>query len=237
MGYFGGKQRISKQLARYLNMLLKDNQPFVDLFCGSCNIITKIDGSRLKIANDKHKYLISMWKELQNGWIPPQTVTRQEYKQIRDNKDNLPHLTGFVGFGCSFAGKWFEGYAVCGNRNYCKNAYNGTMKKLKYLHNVDFYNLNYNEVIIPKGSLVYCDIPYRDTTPYCKKEVGIFNHEEFYQWVRDNSDTYDIYVSEYKKNVPDDFEIVWELESKKDIRDVENKRVKTVEVLMQYKKI
>ena len=237
MMYFGGKQRISKQLSQYLNTQLKDNQPFVDLFCGSCNVVVKIDSNRLRIANDKHKYLISMWKELQQGWLPPQTITRQEYKQIKDNKDNLPYLTGFVGFGCSFAGKWFGGYAVCGNRNYCKNAYNGTMKKLKYLHNVDFCNLNYNEVIIPKGSLVYCDIPYKDTTPYCKKEVGVFNHEEFYQWVRDNSDTYDIYVSEYKKNVPDDFEIVWELESKKDIRDVENKRVKTVEVLMQYKKI
>ena len=237
MRYFGGKQRISKQLARYLNTQLTDNQPFVDLFCGSCNIVTKIDDNRLRIANDRQKYLIAMWEELQQGWIPPQTVTKQEYKQIRENKDELPHLTGFVGFGCSFAGKWFEGYATSDNRNYCKNAYNSTMKKLEHLHNVKFYNMNYNEVTIPKGSLVYCDIPYKNTTPYRKKEVGVFDHEEFYQWVRDNSDTYEIYVSEYKKNVPDDFEIVWEIESKKDIRNVENKRVETVEVLMQYKKI
>lgn len=234
MRYFGGKQRISRQLSQYLNLQLKDNQPFVDLFCGSCNVITKIDSNRLRMANDRHKYLIAMWKELQEGWEPPTHLTRREYKQIRDNKDEKPYLTGFVGFGCSFAGKWFGGYAYSENRNYCSNARNSTVEKMKYLNCVDFYNLNYSDVNIPYGSLVYCDIPYKNTTPYCSNEVGIFNHEEFYQWVRDNSDKYDIYISEYKKNVPNDFEIVWEMESKKDIRNAKNEKVGTVEVLMKY---
>ena len=96
--------------------------------------------------------------------------------------------------------------------------------------------MNYDEVDIPKGSLVYCDIPYRGTTQYCRNEVGIFNHNEFYNWVKNNSDTYDIYISEYKDNVPDGFEIVWVLESKKDIRNKNNERVKTTEVLIKYKK-
>ena len=90
-----------------------------------------------------------------------------------------------------------------------------------------FYNLDYSEVDIPKGSFVYCDIPYKNTTPYCKKEVGEFNHEEFYQWVRENSNKYEIYVSEYKENVPNDFEIVWEQNSKKDIRNKNNIKEKT----------
>ena len=234
MQYFGGKQRISKNLSLYLNNQLKEGQPFVDLFCGSCNVITKIDNDRLRIANDKHKYLISMWKELQNNWCPPNTITRQRYKQIKENKDNIPYLTGFVGFGCSFAGKWFGGYAYSDKRNYCLNAKNSVLRKIEYLDDVEFYNLNYNEVNIPKGSLVYCDIPYKDTTQYCSSEVGEFNHEEFYQWVRDNHKNYDIYVSEYKKNVPNDFEIVWEMESKKDIRNSKNERVGTVEVLIKY---
>lgn len=236
MRYFGGKQRISKQLSQYLNNQLEDEQPFVDLFCGSCNVMTKIDTNRLRIANDKHKYLISMWNELQNGWIPPIELSRREYKQIRENKDDNPHLAGFVGFGCSFAGKWFGGYASSDNRNYCLNAYNSTLDKMKHLKDVEFYNNDYTEVDIPKGSLVYCDIPYKNTTQYCKNEVGEFNHDEFYQWVRDNSDKYDIYISEYKKNVPEDFEIVWEMESKKDIRNSKNERAETIEVLMKYKK-
>lgn len=236
MQYFGGKQRISKQLSQYLNLQLKDNQPFVDLFCGSCNVITKIDNNRLRIANDKHKYLIDMWNALQDGWLPPNEISRREYKIIRENKDEEPYLSGFVGFGCSFAGKWFGGYASSNSRNYCLNAYNSTLDKMKHLKDVEFYNNDYTEVDIPKGSLVYCDIPYKNTTQYCKNEVGEFNHDEFYQWVRDNADKYDIYISEYKKNVPNDFEIVWEMKSKQDIRNSKNERAGTIEVLMKYKK-
>ena len=235
MRYFGGKQRISKPLSKFLNEQLKEGQPFVDLFCGSCNVMINIKGDRLKIANDKHKYLIAMWKELQNGWIPPKNLTQEEYQYIKANKDEKPYLTGFVGFGCSFAGKWFGGFATSKDRNYCENAHNSTMKKLDNLQNVQFYNLDYSQVDIPKGSLVYCDIPYKNTTPYCKNEVGVFNHEEFYQWVRENSPLYEIYISEYKQNVPKDFEIVWELQSKKDIRNSKGEQEGTIEVLMKYK--
>ena len=235
MQYFGGKQRISKPLAEFLNSKLKEGQTFVDLFCGSCNVVAKIDDNRLRIANDKHKYLIAMWKSLQEGWIPPDNITREEYKYIKNNKDELPHLTGFVGFGCSFAGRWFEGYAYNSKGfNYCMCSKKSCIKKLKNLNGVVFTNKNYNEVNIPSGSLVYCDISYKGTKPYCKSEVGVFNHDEFYQWVRDNSNTYDIYISEYKKNVPSDFEIVWEIESRKLIRNAKNEAVSTVEVLIKY---
>ena len=235
MRYFGGIQRISNSLSEYLNSKLKIEQPFVDLFCGSCNIISKIDKDRLRIANDKHKYLISMWKELQNGWQMPNNISEEEYKYIKDHKDENPALTGFVGFGLSYSGKWFGGYCRGGkDRNYCLNAKNSNNKILKNTMDVKFYNLNYDAVPIPNGPLVYCDIPYKNTTSYCKSEVGEFNHEEFYDWVRRNSDKYDIYVSEYKQNIPDDFTIVWEQNSKKDIRNKNNVREETVEVLIKY---
>ena len=235
MQYFGGKQRISKSLSEYLNSQLKKEQPFVDLFCGSCNIISKINNNRLRIANDKHKYLISMWKALQNGWEMPNNINEEEYQYIKTHKDeNLP-LTGFVGFGCSYSGKWFGGYCRNNtNRNYCLNAKNSNLKILPKIKDVIFYNLNYDKVNIPIGSLVYCDIPYKNTTAYCKSEVGEFNHEEFYNWVRNNSNKYDIYMSEYKQNIPSDFKIVWEYESKKDIRNKNGIKEKTIEVLIKY---
>ena len=99
MRYFGGKQRISKELSNFLNGNLKDGQPFVDLFCGACNIVSKIDSNRLRIANDKHKYLIAMWKSLQQGREMPNSVSEEQYKYIRDHKDEDMALTGFVGFG------------------------------------------------------------------------------------------------------------------------------------------
>lgn len=238
MRYFGGKARVATPLSQFLNSQLKEGQPFVDLFCGSCNVITKIDNDRVRIANDKHKYLIAMWKELQSGWIPPTNLTQEEYQYIKENKEDKPYLTGFVGFGCSFAGKWFGGYArtsVDRNENFCLSSHRSCLSKIGKMLNVSFNNGDYLSVDIPIGSLVYCDIPYKNATPYCKNEVGIFNHDEFYQWVRDNSDKYDIYISEYLKNVPDDFEIVWTYRSNKEIRDKDGIRQPTTEVLMKYK--
>lgn len=136
-----------------------------------------------------------------------------------------------------FAGIWFSNYASDNSgRNYCLNAHNSVLKKLKTLKEVIFYNDDYNKVNIPTSSIVYCDIPYKNTTPYCKKEVGIFNHDEFYQWVEENKDKFTILISEYKDNIPDNFEIVWELESKQDIRSSNGEKKKTVEVLITPKK-
>lgn len=39
-------------------------------------------------------------------------------------------------------------------------------------------------------------------------------------------------VSEYKHNVPEGWEVVWEYESKKDIRDKDGVQQPTVEILM-----
>ena len=102
---------------------------------------------------------------------------------------------------------------------------------LRTLHTI---NTSYENVSISGNSVIYCDIPYKGSTQYDKKEVGAFNHDEFYEWVRVNSNKYDIYISEYKENVPDDFSIVWECNSKKDIRNSQNERVGTVEVLIKY---
>lgn len=178
-----------------------------------------------------------MWKALQDGWQMPNNISEEEYKYIKDNQDENPPLSGFVGFGLSYSGKWFGGYCRGGkDRNYCLNAKNSNNKILNNIMDVKFYNLNYDEVPIPNGALVYSDIPYKNTTSYCKSEVGEFNHDEFYDWVRKNSDNYDIYVSEYKQNIPNDFKIVWEQNSKKDIRNKNNIREETVEVLIKYSK-
>lgn len=102
------------------------------------------------------------------------------------------------------------------------------------MKDVIFTSTNYNEVDIPLDSIVYCDIPYKNTTQYSNKEVGKFDHNEFYDWVRKNHNKYTILISEYECNVPDDFEVIWKKESKQDIRS-NNGKMKTVEILMVYK--
>ena len=233
MRYFGGKARISKPLAKFLNSELECGQPFVDMFCGSCNIVSKIDPNRARIANDAHKYLISMWKHVIEGGSLPNIVTKEDYYAIKDEGEDW--LRGFVGFGCSFAGKWWGGYARGRSRNYCINAKNSILKKLEGLQGVSFTNYDYSKCPVPGQSLIYCDIPYKDSTPYCKNEVGVFDHENFYKWcIEMEKHGHRVYVSEYSKNVPKGATAVWSKESRKDIRNREGVQTKTEEVVFRF---
>ena len=56
----------------------------------------------------------------------------------------------------------------------------------------------YNEVEIEPDSLIYCDIPYKNTAEYV---AGGFNHAAFYKWAHNQQNL--VMVSEY--NMPSDF--------------------------------
>ena len=230
MQYMGGKSRISKQIAEILNSAIDKNTPFVSLFCGSCAIESKVQAD-VKILNDKHPYLIAMWQALQNGWTPPDVVTKEEYYRVKANMDENPALTGFVGFGCSFGGKWWGGYAKDKRGDdYCGQAKRGLLKDLVSIQSATFTCLDYHDVEIPDGAVVYCDPPYVNTTGYT---VGQFGTDEFWNYMRQLSKRCDVYISE--ESAPDDFECIW---SKEKIRTLEKNdnvgRVK-VEKLFKYK--
>ena len=232
MQYFGGKQRISKPLAAFLNSQLKPGQAFYDMFCGSCNVISKIDPNRDRIASDLHKELIAMWRYVQQGGELPDEISEEQYKQIKES--GAGWLKAFVGFGCSFAGKYWGGYARGGtqnSQNYARCAKNSTLKKMETMQDVLFVTCDYQQMnIAHKNAMIYCDIPYKGTTGY---SVGAFNHEAFYTWAKKQKwKGHTVLVSEYEQNVPDDWKVVWRHESKKKIRDGENVEQPTVEILM-----
>ena len=53
------------------------------------------------------------------------------YDYIRTHKDEDHVLTGFVGFGCSFGGKWFGGYARnAGGTNYAAQSKRSLLKDM-----------------------------------------------------------------------------------------------------------
>ena len=79
MRYLGGKSKIRKQIATFLESVRKDNQTYYEPFCGGGWVLQEIKGKRF--ASDGNKSLISMYQALQDGWIPPDFVTEEEYKQ------------------------------------------------------------------------------------------------------------------------------------------------------------
>lgn len=134
MRYFGGKSKISKDLAVVLNPITK-GKPFVDLFCGACNVVEKITTASSRTANDNNPYLITLLKAIQDGWEPPIVVSEKQYNYTMRHLDENPALSGFIGVGCSHSGGWKNGYAR-GDKyhaNYAKYAHNSLLKQKQKL--------------------------------------------------------------------------------------------------------
>ena len=216
MKYMGSKARFSKEI---LPIILKDrtaDQWYIEPFAGGMNMICEVGGKR--IANDIHYHLIQMWRELVSGWIPKK-ITKDEYSEVRTNQSKYPaYFVGWVGFNCSYSGKWFGGFAddypeSRRNKkgvlpNYQMEAINNIPKQVEKMKGVIFQNKSYYELELPPNSIVYCDPPYEGTTKYAND----FNHNLFWNWVRNISKQgHIVFVSEY--NAPADFVCVWQKET------------------------
>ena len=71
------------------------------------------------------------------------------------------------------------------------------LQSLQSLQSLQRYGTSFEQVTIPDGALIYCDIPYYDTN--CGKYDG-FDHEAFYQWALQQDN---IFISEY--SMPSNF--------------------------------
>ena len=233
MKYCGGKQKISKPLSAYLQQQLKPNQPFVDAFCGSCNIVSKINATQ-KIANDTHPDLIALWQHVQKEGVIclPDEVSVELYNKAKQG-DCERWLRAFIGFSCSFGGKWFGGYARDKTgRNYAAEAKRSMIAKIEGTKDTLFYHGDYKNIPLPDNSLIYCDIPYKDTTKFVTSHQ--FNHDEFWQWVKDRAaDGHDVFVSEYLRNKPDNTEVVWQIKGQTGLRSKTGNVIATDEVLLK----
>ena len=163
--------------------------------------------------------------------MPPDVITREDYYRVKANMDENPALAGFVGFGCSFGGKWWGGLAS--NKkgdNYCARAGNSLLKDLPGVQDATFTCLDYRDVIIPDGAVVYTDPPYANTTGYT---LGKFDTNEFWDYMRQLSKRCDVYISE--EQAPDDFECVWQQEITRKLDYNKQNQFKKVEKLFKYK--
>ena len=93
--------------------------------------------------------------------------------------------------------------------------------QLSNVVNTTFLCLDYKDVEIPQGAIVYADPPYDNTTGY---SLGNFDSNEFWDYARKLSETNIILISEEK--APDDFVSIWHKEQKRMIDNV-NKNIFT----------
>ena len=96
------------------------------------------------------------------------------------------------------------------------------LQNLQNLQNLQINNKSYEDIkITGSNPVIYCDIPYKGTGEY--KEGG-FNHERFYEWVKDTP--HPVYISEY--TAP--FELI-EMFSHRSSLSATNNKKKTIECL------
>ena len=92
-------------------------------------------------------------------------------------------------------------------------------ERLQNLENINncgvlLSNLSYEQVPIESDSVIYCDPPYKDTNTYLDE----FNHEKFYEWLRDcRKKNQQVFISEYQ--MPNDFYEVFSIKKRVLIND------------------
>lgn len=213
----GSKARLSKDLAPLINKLIEDNriETYIEPFVGGANLIDKIDCEN-KIGYDINEYLIAMWNALQNGYEPPEFITREEYNDVKSNmeKYSKEHVA-IVGFCATYNGGWFRRYGAIANtkigkvRNYYDEGIRNIKKQLPQVMSVDFRHGCYSDIDM-KNSLIYCDPPYESSNYEMYDEGKTMNYEDYWNWVREMSKDNIVLCSEY--NAPSDFRCIYEKE-------------------------
>lgn len=213
MQYVGGKSAIARDTVYAIERYRHSRSIWIEPFVGGgavLNVATKYYPSCY--AYDLHPDLILMYQALQHNWQPPAQVDEDEYQALRHAKPSA--LRGFVGFGCSFGGKWFGGYARSARkgRNYAaaarKSLLQMNLKNTTFVQQ-SFFAINWSQ-FNPHDCVVYCDLPYSNTQGY---SVGGFDHAAFWLQCEQLHDLgFLVVVSEY--SAPESWSCLWRKESK-----------------------
>lgn len=239
MRYMGGKSRISKALSEVILAHTAKREVYVEPFVGGGAMAEKMAPHfETVVLNDLHEDLMLMWDAVLNkGWIPPTEVSYEQYQELRYTPEPSA-LRGFVGFGCSFGGRWFEGYARGGAtskgepRNHQAESQRNLMKQVKKIGKAVCVQGSYEDMPpVDVAPVIYCDPPYEGTKGY---KGGAFPHEAFWrkaqQWAEAGAD---VFVSEY--NAPVGWEAVWEKPLRSSVRVGSEERHLAIEKLFVWK--
>lgn len=213
MRYVGGKSKIAQHLAAEMLAASEGRVVYWEPFVGGGSMLPHMAPFfRQTVASDISDDLILMWQALQRGWMPPEVVTVEEYNELRTAPPSA--LRGLVGFGGSFGGKWFGGYARGGfdskgnPRNHQWESARAAMRIRDAIASspVTFERRHYQTIQPQWGDVVYCDPPYAETQGY--GAAGEFDSAAFWETAERWSELgATVFVSEY--SAPEGWESVW----------------------------
>lgn len=227
MRYVGSKAKYSKQIVPILQKIIDDGKmdTYIEPFVGGANVIDKIKCKDrygfdidplpielLKIAQKKPEIFEKL----------PKTISKEHYYFIRDNGQYVATewykaaVLMFASYNARVYGGCYGATATTKEgkvRDYWNESIENFKKQIPQLEGIFFGAIDYSSVTKvvaprPNKTLIYCDPPYQSGIGYKDK----FNHEEFWEWVRDMSKIYTVVVSE--ETAPEDFVAIWQSESR-----------------------
>lgn len=224
MRYLGGKSRQARHIAQVLRHLRsQSNGNYYEPFIGGASVFDIAAPMFEQVeASDIHLDLMMMWQSTAGGWwVPPSVVSAETYVELRDAEPSA--LRGFVGFGCSYGGKWFGGYArervdYKHTGDICGASRSSVLKSSLIMRNSNARLLrrSYADLDPKPGSMIYCDPPYAGTTGYSDTES--FDHSLFWDTARSWALVGClVLVSEY--SAPENIPVVWERSARKSVGD------------------
>lgn len=218
MNYQGSKRRIAKRIIDKCIEFAPEPRIWIEPFVGGANVIDKVPANYDRVGYDLSQPVITLFNAFKTGWLPPDFISEEEYQNIRTNPQNYSEeLHAFVGFTCSWGGKWWGGYARSGNRNFAREGRDNLLKQLSKLDKIELLCADYRRIKLPEEpAIVYCDPPYRNTLKYNSTKSG-FNNDEFWDWAAQCvADGHYVFVSEYE--APNDWEAILEIPIKSVMR-------------------
>ena len=245
MRYLGGKTRNAKWIAKEIVNNRTSGQTFIEPFCGGLSISFAVDKESTyqnkqgkMLLCDIHPGLINLYKGLQDNTfiIPDKICTQEDYQTLSKNFNAHSPYDTMIGFGLSYAGKWWGGYDNYydkrGQLGHTWNMLVNSLSKVKKLSSAEFKCIPYQE-LDPVDCIIYADPPYNNTTEY--KFINKFDTEEFWNIMRKWSKHNKVFISEY--SAPDDFISIAETKYKVQMCTIQKEKIEKLFVHNMQEKL
>jgi len=194
---------------------MREDRDYHEPMIGGGHIISEVidvPGSS-RYGYDGSEALITMYRAIQQGWDPPDFISREEYDKIRDKKDPKDPITAYAGYAWSSMARYFSGYFDIKNQDKNKSSKNSATRYREQMQTVILAHADYRTISPAHRSIIYCDPPYAGTTGYGGCTFG-FDHADFFIKCREWAENgHIVLISEY--TMPDDFLLIEEWADKK----------------------
>lgn len=238
----GSKNRYAPYIVPILQKTIDEHNvdTYIECFVGGANIIDKVQ-CKNRYGYDRSNTLIALLTQISENF---DDVLKDGNRELWDKgkgyvKDGImpSDMTladiGAMEFFASYCNGGFpRGYAQnTATRNYYNEAYRNAETQAPNLKGIKFGCQNYWELADSTNAVIYLDPPYAGAKIYGYANQPKMDYEHFWQWVRDISK--DNYVFTSEQTAPDDFEVIWEQETKRTINKTND--FKAVEKLFIWK--